>query len=353
MFQETNESRSPSHGMKRVALLVRQSLMMRLCTSTLGSCRVLALGAAALLSCAAGARAAGTPIPHGTLELVAENQWIAPGHAINLGLHFQLEKGWHIYWVNSGEPPRVKWQLPAGVAAGEMGWPTPRRLGTASIVDFGYEEDVMLIVPLHAEAGLAAQGPAQGTAQIGAEVKVLVCREMCIPGKAQLSLTLPVKSQPPAPDAQTAELFAAARKALPQRAPGSWRISVTDARDSFALTAKLGQHIVQASFFPLEESQIKDAAPQQFAAVPGGFHLTLQKSDQLLKPIARLKGVLVLPGDRGYIIDVPVSKAVAVWHNDGEALAAAVPQSGTAIGDGHANDGALKCAATKAEVLNL
>jgi DsbC/DsbD-like thiol-disulfide interchange protein len=276
MFQETNESRSPSHGMKRVALL-------------------------------------------GTLELVAENQWIAPGHAINLGLHFQLEKGWHIYWVNpgdSGEPPRVKWQLPAGVAAGEMGWPTPRRLGTASIVDFGYEEDVMLIVPLHAEAGLAAQGPAQGTAQIGAEVKVLVCREMCIPGKAQLSLTLPVKSQPPAPDAQTAESFAAARKAMPRSAPASWRISVANVGDSFALTARLTEHVAQASFFPLEESQIKNAASQHFVAAPGGFRLTLQKSDQLLKAIARLKGVLVLAGDRGYIIDVPVGKAVAARHDD-------------------------------------
>jgi DsbC/DsbD-like thiol-disulfide interchange protein len=271
----------------------------------LGFCHAVTLGAAALL-CATGVWAAGPPIPHGTLELVAENQWISAGHTIHLGLHFQLEKGWHIYWVNpgdSGEPPRVKWRLPEGITTGEIEWPTPRRLGTASIVDFGYEDDVMLIAPLHAAGDLAAKGPAQ----IAAEVKVLVCRELCIPGKAQLSLTLPVKSQPPAPDAQTAESFAAARKAMPRPAPATWRISVTDARDSFALTAKLGQHVALASFFPLEESQVKDAAPQQFAAVPGGFRLTLQKSDQLLKPIARLKGVLVLAGDRGYIIDVPVT----------------------------------------------
>src|SRR5271169_1718378 len=148
-----------------------------------GFCRALTLAAAALLF-AVGARAAGAPIPHGTLELVAENQWITAGHTIHVGLHFQLEKGWHVYWVNpgdSGEAPRVKWQLPAGVTAGEMEWPTPRRLGTATIVDFGYEDDVMLIVPLRAGAGVAAQGPGQGTAQLSAEVKVLVCREMCIP----------------------------------------------------------------------------------------------------------------------------------------------------------------------------
>ena len=281
----------------------------------LSFCCALALEAAALL-CATGARAAGVPIPHGTLEVVGENQWISAGHTIHVGLNFRLEKGWHIYWVNpgdSGEPPRVKWQLPAGITASEIEWPTPRRLGTASIVDFGYEDDVMLIVPLHAAADLAAKGPAQ----IGAEVKVLVCREMCIPGKAQLSLTLPVMSQPPAPDPQTTELFAAARKVLPRPASATWRITVADAGDSFALAAKLGQHVAQASFFPLEESQIKNAAPQQFVATPGGFRLTLQKSDQLLKPIARLKGVLVLAGDQSYIIDAPVSKAVAAWHDDG------------------------------------
>ena len=264
-----------------------------------------------MLLCVGTARADGTPIPHGTLELVAENQWIAAGHTIHLGLRFQMEKGWHIYWVNpgdSGEPPRVKWQLPAGVSVGEMEWPTPRRLGASSIVDFGYEDDVMLIVPVHAEAAAATQG----LAQIGAEVKVLVCREMCIPGKAQLSLTLPMKSQLPVADARAAEWFASARERLPRPAPASWKISVADAGDAFVLTAKLDPRVAQANFFPREESQVKDAAAQQFAAVPGGFRLTLRKSDQLLKPIEQLKGVLVLQGDRGYIIDVPVRKAVAV-----------------------------------------
>ena len=281
-----------------------------------GFCRALAFAAAALLLCATGARAAGAPIPHGSLELVSENQWIAPGYAIHLGLHFQLEKGWHIYWVNpgdSGEPPRVQWQLPAGVKADEIEWPTPRRLGTSSIVDFGYEDGVTLLVPLDAAAGFAAPGPVQ----IGAEVKVLVCREICIPGKAQLSLTLAVKSQAPETNPQPAELFAAARRAMPRSAPVNWRIRVTDARDSLQLFANVGRPVTRVEFFPAVESQINNSEPQQFVAMAGGFRLTLAKSDQLLKPIARLKGVLVLAGDRGYIIDVPVNKAVAARRDNG------------------------------------
>src|SRR6266849_254585 len=114
----------------------------------------------ALLLCTAGARATGTSIQHGTLELIAESQWIAPGHPFYLGLHFQLEKGWHIYWINpgdSGEPLRITWQLPPGLNPGVIEWPVPRRLGTPSSVDFGYEDAVTLIVPLHAESSLAEQ----------------------------------------------------------------------------------------------------------------------------------------------------------------------------------------------------
>jgi len=260
-----------------------------------------------LLTCGRCTRAEGTPIPHGTLELVAEDQWIAAGHDFDLGLHFELENGWHIYWINpgdSGEPPRVKWQLPAGVTAGTLQWPTPRRLGTPSIVDFGYQDAVTLIAPMRVDSSLASRQPAS----IIAQVKVLVCREMCIPGNAQLSLTLPVKSESPAQDARTRDLFTVARKSLPRPAPTNWKLNLDEERYTFVLTANVGHEISQADFFPLAESQISNTASQKLLPVAGGFRLTLQKSDQLLKPIERLKGVLVLSDGRSYLIVVRVSK---------------------------------------------
>jgi DsbC/DsbD-like thiol-disulfide interchange protein len=288
---------------------------MRGCNPSSDFHRALLLGFALLL-CAAGALAAGTPIPHGTLELIAQSQSIAAGNDFYVGLHFRLEKGWHIYWLNpgdSGEPPRVTWHLPAGLTPAVIEWPAPRRFGTSSIVDYGYEDAVTLIVPIHAEGSLAAQQPAQ----LGAEVRVLVCREMCIPGKASLSLTLPIKSQPPAPDARTKDLFSAARKSLPRPAPANWRFTVDNTNGSFVLTANLGNQITHAIFFPLAESQIDNAAPQKLDPVAAGFRLTLRKSDQLLKPIERLKGVLVLSADRAYLIDAPLNKpAAAKKSND-------------------------------------
>ena len=264
--------------------------------------------AAALALSSIQARAAGTPIPHGTLELIAEKQWIAAGHPFNVALRFELEKGWHVYWVNpgdSGEPPRVTWDLPHGIKAGAIEWPAPRRLGMSTIVDYGYEDGVTLIVPMRADANLSSQHPVQ----IAANVKVLVCREMCIPGKAQVSLTLPVKLQPPPASAQSTQFFTEARKAWPQPALASWKFSITQTNDAFVLTANLGHKITDAIFFPLVESQISNAVPQTLVPTATGFTLTLRKSEQLLKPIARLKGVLVLSGEQPYSIDVPIGKS--------------------------------------------
>jgi|SRR5882672_1116009 len=255
-----------------------------------------------------GGRASAASIPHGTVDLIAENQWIAPGRQAYFGLNFHLEKGWHIYWVNpgdSGQPPRVEWHLPEGLNSGEIDWPAPRRLGTSSIVDFGYEDAVMLLVPVRASSTL----PTNQAVQLGAQLRVLICREICIPGKAQISLTLPIKSMPPEVDARTRDLFTAARKSLPQREPGDWEFKVSDEKDSFILTAKLGRQTTQATFFPLEESLIDNSSAQKVVTVATGFQLTLRKSDQLLKPIKRLKGVLELSANEAYVIDVAVGDA--------------------------------------------
>ncbi len=286
----------------------------------------LVLGVVLLLR-AAIACATPTPITHGTLELVSDKQWIQSGHSFDLALRFELENGWHIYWVNpgdSGEPPRVEWQLPKGISAGAIEWPTPRRLGSESVVDYGYESSVLLIVPMHSETTLAAQP----STQLSAHVKLLVCsHEMCIPGKADLSIALPVKTAAAPEQDGMRQLFAAAHASLPRPAQ-EWKFTVVDAKDAFVidatrvhqadhsdhanprpgLTQKVTREATQANFFPLEELQIDNAAEQKLTLTGLGFRLAVQKSNQLQKPVDRLKGVLAI-GDQGYLVDAPVRRS--------------------------------------------
>jgi DsbC/DsbD-like thiol-disulfide interchange protein len=252
-------------------------------------------------------------IPHGTVELLAEQQSIQPGHGILLGLHFRLEKGWHIYWINpgdSGEPPRLEWHLPAGLRAGAIEWPAPSRLPIPPLVDYGYEGEVLLPVPIESTSALAGRSEAT----LAADMRAIVCREVCIPAKAQLALSLPVRAEPPRESAATLDLFRAARKSLPKPAPANWRSSARDLGDHFELRIRTGRPLSQAWFAPLEPLQIENAAPQETASTERGVRLILKKSDQFLKPLLRLRGVLVLP--RGaYLIDAPVAPSPAKRPN--------------------------------------
>jgi DsbC/DsbD-like thiol-disulfide interchange protein len=270
------------------------------------ACFFRTLFAAIILVGTIAAPARGATIQHGTLDLVAENAWISPGQSFTIGLHFKLEHGWHIYWKNpgdSGEPPRVAWQLPQGITAGEIEWPAPQRMITSTIMNYVYDDEVLLLVPMRADQSVPAT---LGAAKLEASVRLLICSDkMCVPSKAQISLSLPVKTQSSSLDQTVTSLFTAARARLPKPAPASWQFTWTDKKNSVVLRARTSQRNSPTYFFPLEDSQIDFSAKQEITPVTGGFQLTLRKSNQLTEPILRLRGVLVLADGQAYRLDVP------------------------------------------------
>ena len=159
---------------------------------------------------------------HLTVELLPLHDSIQPGGTALIGLHFTLDKGWHVYWVNagdSGEPPTIKWTLPPGITAGAMQFPAPRRLPLGPLMDFGYEDEVLFPITLSADSTLKAPS----TAPLAAHVNWLVCREVCIPGKADLALPLQVAAQKGPADSTRQALFDRFHSLLPQPLPSSPR----------------------------------------------------------------------------------------------------------------------------------
>jgi DsbC/DsbD-like thiol-disulfide interchange protein len=240
---------------------------------------------------------------HAQLELLAQSAAVA-GQTLRLGVHFQLEKGWHIYWVNpgdSGQPPVFQWQLPPGFSAGSIDWPRPDRMQTSHLADYGYHDDVLLLTQVNVPRNLTNNS----RAEIGLDAKWLICREVCIADHAHLHLVLPVSANAKE-DANMAQLFAGAMSRMPKPMPPGWRVSASSGKDSFVLTVATGKPVGQAQFFPLQPDQIENAAPQKLRTVARGAQITLKKSDQLLKPISRLVGVLVLADDQAYTVAAPV-----------------------------------------------
>ena len=262
-----------------------------------------------LLACGSAAMAQRAQAKHAQVELLSHRTGNTPGSEMRLGIHFMLEPGWHIYWTNpgdSGQPPVFTWQMPAGFSAGEILWLRPERMQSSpQMADFGYHDDVLLMVPVHASTPIAGNAPLE----IGLEAKWLICREVCIADHASLHLSVPpasgVKENP-----ASAPLFARAEKLVPRPLPRVWKASFSSRKDSFVLFIQSGKLISKAEFFPLEPGQVDNAAPQSLQPVARGVKITLKKSDYLTKPITVLRGVLVLPGGEAYRIEALASQPI-------------------------------------------
>jgi len=247
---------------------------------------------------------------HVQVELLARQTTITPGSDLQLGIHFMLEPGWHIYWINpgdSGQPPSLQWQLPGGFTAGEIEWPRPERMqSSAELADYGYHDETLLMVPIHAPQFI--NNEQLGGLRFAVEARWLVCREICIPEHAGLELVL--HSGATEEDPATAKLFADAEKLLPIAMPHGWKAAAESRKDDFLLSVAAGKPIKKAIFFPLEPGQIDNPAPQKLQPSHTGATLTLKKSDLLLKPISVLRGVLVIPGGPAYRIEAPVREPI-------------------------------------------
>ena len=252
---------------------------------------------------AAGASAQSFTATHGKVSLIAESNSLQPGKTALVGVLFDLEKGWHIYWVNpgdSGQAPTIKWQLPTGFQAKEIRWPTPSRLGAGKVIDYGYEGRVLLPVPIQVPVSYQPAKPAT----LSADIRYLICREVCIPAKAQASLSIPSANA----NGQAAqELFRSTFDSSPKAWPAGWKAQVNDNGGFFLLSLDTGTSQPRATFFPLEEDQIDNAAAQGLVATPRGAQIKLKKSDQLTKPITALKGVVVLGPGQAFEISAPVA----------------------------------------------
>jgi thiol:disulfide interchange protein DsbD len=252
----------------------------------------------------AHAQSTAPPESHAQLTLLPDINH-ADEPALSVGILFKLDPGWHIYWQNAGDsgvPPHIDWLLPPGFTALPIRWPQPTRLGQGTVIDYGYENQVLLLTMLQRHMEHPA-GPPPQTGTINATVKYVVCREICIPGTAHLNLSVADAIGNPA----NADLFRQTRAQTPKPAPADWEPVAASQKDTFILSVKTKTLVKSAYFFPLEPNQIENSAPQIFADAPDGFRITLRKSDQLMKPPFELKGVIVLGNGSAYEITARVT----------------------------------------------
>ncbi len=297
---------------------------MRLRCDVLLCWLALVLGAAGQGVWAQSAKAAAE---HVSVELAVPEQQLPRGASLTAGLHFTLDKGWHIYWVNagdSGEPPRVRWTLPAGVTAAPFEYPAPRRLPLGPLMDFGYEGEVTFPVPVR-----VASDAVLGPARLRADVDWLVCREVCLPGKATVAVTRPVVAAGAAAaiDAAAKAIVEKGIASLPKPLPAGGSARFASQGKDYVLAVEAGRSAEGASFFPLDPSVIANPARQAAAPLARGVRLTLVQDASGPARLARLNGVVVLADGAAYTVSAvpgPIPAAVAETAGEGAGLARAL-----------------------------
>lgn len=154
---------------------------------------------------------------HARVRLVSELAAAIPGETAHLGLLFDIDPGWHLYYdgINdSGFAPAVEWKLPDGLEPGKTLWPAPTRYPMpGDLLDHIYEKQLLLIVPLD----IPADATPGRTLRIEADVEWLVCSDVCLPGSGRVSLSLPIAAEAsPSSHSPTFDRF---RARLPQSLP--------------------------------------------------------------------------------------------------------------------------------------
>jgi len=262
------------------------------------------------------------------VSLVSADASVQPGQPVAVALRLVHQPDWHTYWTNPGTglPTSIAWTLPPGWKAGAIQWPTPKLLGDGfgGLIGSGYDGELLLPVTLTPPSDLKPGS----TVVLKAAVRWLMCHDVCKPGHADLTLELPISSEPPASDPKWGPAIRAVVADLPT-ADSVWAVSASRDAKTATLTvvaggsARPGQR--RPHFFS-EDNAVPYDAPQVVAEDGNGREVIKLTLADNVAPGAGLHGVL--SSDIGWRADGSLP-GLRVDASFGEASAASTPAVGT------------------------
>jgi thiol:disulfide interchange protein DsbD len=137
------------------------------------------------------------------------------GQPIRVGVLFDLDPGWHLYWRNPGDtglPTQLDWSVDGGFV-GDLQWPTPTAYSESDglFTTYGYEGRVLL------RSDAVLDTDVVGPRYVEVEADFLVCETQCLPARFSLRRTLESARLGSAAAALEASIFDAWEKRVPVR----------------------------------------------------------------------------------------------------------------------------------------
>lgn len=226
-------------------------------------------------------------------ELIAQNTSIQPGEPFWVGVKLTMDDRWHTYWQNPGDSglgTTINWTLPAGFSAGPIVWPYPHRIPIPPLVNYGYEDEVVLLTQITPPAHLTEEN-----VSLGARVDWLMCEEQCIPGKATITLSLPINQSTPELNPDNKIAFKSAFEMLPAASDG-WSASAQLAGNQIELEVTLPEDWATGQtdvyFFASNSGVTEPSATQSVSWKGRTLHLTVARAEIASEPINSVSGIL-------------------------------------------------------------
>lgn len=170
-----------------------------------------------------------------SVRLISARNGVKDTKTLRLGLEFELQPHWKVYWRSAGDagfPPTIDWSGSTNIKTDAITrlWPAPVRFSIFGLETFGYKQRVIFPIDVPLE------NPGQPV-HLNTVVDYLACSDICVPAKASLSLDLPANTGTLSTHAHNIEKFAAkvpltdgdpAGKNLPMRVHAVWQTGTGD-----------------------------------------------------------------------------------------------------------------------------
>jgi DsbC/DsbD-like thiol-disulfide interchange protein len=146
------------------------------------------------------------------VSLISDHISASPGDIVSIGVLFEIEDPWHIYWKFPGEggiPTSVMLNLPFDSSPLRLNWPRPQSFKQpGNLRGIGYKGSELLWYDI-----LVPDDFEQPRFSFDVEALWLACAEICIPGRKKIKASLEIGKTEIGP---RAPLFASARLRLPE-----------------------------------------------------------------------------------------------------------------------------------------
>lgn len=213
---------------------------------------------------------------------------------INAAVVVELEKDWHIYWLNSGDsgmPTSFEFILPEKISLLEIKWTVPKIFEFEGYASYGYEGIAVFPFSIYIPENFN-----QDEITIELNLRSLICKDVCKPFNKKLSKTINLKKKFVA-DNSVSDLISNASKNIPVK---NDKLKLRAKNHSDYVAINISSEIIKINkirnvhFIPYENGIFKNSVTQNFALSDSVVVLNVEFDPFKTKVPEILSGILII-----------------------------------------------------------